>query len=300
MGKRNYSEATRSALFALSTKCYFPECNQPTITFFDDEPEKKVQIAHIHAVSPNGPRWITDVDVDAFANLILLCTLHHRKVDNKANEEIYPAGLLRKWKAAAEREVRSKVDGLDRLTEQRLEEMLEQSTRLVRTELESALQVVHGINEGAADLLRAVLQRLNDHYLDNDAIASLAESSYRLMNLEDNVAVLWEASRRLDGLEGNAQLLSGAGETLDGLEWRIEALTRAAGAAEASADRAAELVDSIDNAGDRVLLQLQVAASSIDLGVISRDANRWKYFAAGVIVATVLAITGAVVQAHGI
>jgi methyl-accepting chemotaxis protein len=299
VAKRNYTEATKSALFALSTKCYVPECGQPTVSFFNNEPEKKVDVAHIHAVSPNGPRWDPTVDVNAFANLILLCKFHHGKVDNKSNEDVYPANKLRRWKTAAERDIRAKIDGLDRLTEAGLEAMLDRASDGMKEELTAAIDSVREINMGAADLLQAVLDKLSNQFIDTDAIALLDSAAHRLRNLEDNATLLGAAASKLEGLEGNAGLLSRATGQLAGVEHKTAALERAADAVASSAERASDVsaaVDSIHDAGTRVIYQIQLAASSIDFGVLSRDANRWKFFAAGVIVAAVVAIAVTVLQ----
>lgn len=298
MGKRSYTEATKSALFALSTKCYFPECGVPTVTFFDEDPEKKVQIAHIHAVERNGPRWRPNVDIDVFANLILLCSFHHRRVDAKANEDLYPAGLLQEWNSAAEVSIRSKVDGLDRLTEDRLEAMLQQSAASARTELDAAIGIVRETSEGAADLLRAVLDRLNDHFIDTDAIATLEAAAAQLRSLEDNASLLATASHDLRGLEENASTLFRASQHLQHIEEHAWTLTRAAESVSESLQTrpdVSDVVDSMNDAGQRVIYQLQFAAASAQFGqptTAGKDPQRWKYFSAGVIVALILVLVG--------
>jgi hypothetical protein len=298
VGKRNYTEATKSALFALSTKCYFPECGVPTVTFFDEVPEKKVQIAHIHAVERNGPRWRPDVDIDAFANLILLCSFHHRRVDSKANEDIYPADLLREWKGAAEVSIRSKVDGLDRLTEDRLEAMLQQSAASARSELDAAIGLVRETSESAADLLRAVLDRLSDHFIDTDAIATLEAAAAQLRSLEDNATLLASASNGLQGLEESASTLFRASQHLQHIEEHAWMLTRAAESVAESLQTGpdvSEVLDSMNDAGQRVIYQLQLATASAQLGqstTAGKYPQRWKYFSTGVIVALILVLVG--------
>jgi hypothetical protein len=197
LSNRNYSEATKSALFALSTKCYFPGCRQPSVSFFGDDPEKKVEIAHIHAVSPGGPRYKPGEDVDAFHNLILLCGYHHKKVDKLTNVHLYPPDLLRRWKTAAEKELRSKFDGLDRLTEGRMKEMLREAAHVTKSEVASAIDQLQHVSEGAADILRSLLGKIESHYHDADAVAALEAASYRLMNLEDHAHTLHAASLQL-------------------------------------------------------------------------------------------------------
>ncbi|WP_328522826.1 hypothetical protein [Kribbella sp. NBC_00359] len=306
MSKRNYSEATRSALFALSTKCYFPPCKQPTVTFFGDDPEKKVDIAHIHAVSPDGPRYLPEVEVDAFPNLILLCGYHHKKVDKRPNVHRYPADLLREWKAAAEKDLRSKIDGLDRLTEHRLSQMLQLAADRTKSELTTAIDGLQDVSEGAAEILRALLANIETHYLDADAVAALEAASYRLINLEDNAASLYAASRPLRDLEDNAHMLLTATNKLDGLEGSATKLLGAADALEQVIDRASaasSAVDSIEHAGRRAVDQIQQAAASVELvapTVVVVDPQRWKFFSAGVILSVLLVITGIALRAKGV
>jgi len=302
MGKRDYTEATKSALFALSTKCYFPDCGQPTVTFFEESPEKKVQIAHIHAVERNGPRWLPGVDTDAFSNLILLCTFHHRKVDKKTNEDAFPADLLREWKKSAESAVRTKVDGLDRLTEPRLQAMLQESAQTTKSELEAAIGLVQQLSEGAAEILRAALDRLNAHYLDTDAIGTLEAAAYSLRGLEENATTLASAAKKLEGLEGNVNTLEKASTKLSNLEENGAALVNAADSVSTALQTRPDLsgiLDSIHEAGEQVSYNIQAAASTSGHHVVVvKDPHRWKYFSAGIVVAAVLVVAGLVIGSH--
>lgn len=61
------------------------------------------EICHIHAVSPNGPRYNhnqTDEERQGFDNLILMCVNHHKVVDD--DDISYPAERLRQIKYAHE------------------------------------------------------------------------------------------------------------------------------------------------------------------------------------------------------
>ncbi len=70
------------ALFALSgNECAFPDCDAPV--FQDDSIVGA--IAHIHAQRPGGPRYaegLNDDELHGIENLVLLCLLHHKIVDD--------------------------------------------------------------------------------------------------------------------------------------------------------------------------------------------------------------------------
>lgn len=79
--RREIPAAVQAALWALSNgHCYAPGCPFPVV--YEVRPgvfKKNAQIAHIHAVKPNAPRYrpcTTDEERqqrDAFTNLILVC-----------------------------------------------------------------------------------------------------------------------------------------------------------------------------------------------------------------------------------
>src|SRR5437588_12489347 len=103
MGARNYTEATKKALFALSLgRCYEPDCQTRVITMAPDgTPVVTVHIAHIRAASYDGPRFDESMDDDerrAFRNLLLLCAYHHPLVDNKTHGDSYSLDILIDWK----------------------------------------------------------------------------------------------------------------------------------------------------------------------------------------------------------
>jgi hypothetical protein len=104
--KRKYSHKTLKVLFGLSgNKCGKPGCAQTVIKNATDYSDVLVvaQIAHIYALNKAGPRGkdgLTEAELNAPANLILLCPTDHVVVDGQ--HETYPADLLFKWKAAQE------------------------------------------------------------------------------------------------------------------------------------------------------------------------------------------------------
>ena len=75
------------------------------------------QICHIYAISEDGPRGksgLTEKELNATENLILLCPNHHVVVDGQ--HETYPAQMLRSWKQAHESKMAKRLSAnLDRI-----------------------------------------------------------------------------------------------------------------------------------------------------------------------------------------
>ena len=126
-GPRDYTSGTEKALFHLcSGTCYFPDCATPVIRTVDGHPIVEVEIAHIRGAKKNSARYdpsMTDAERASFANLILLCTPHHKLIDRISPDD-YSVDLLKSWKTYNE-----PADGLQVLrnvTETDFEDLLEQ------------------------------------------------------------------------------------------------------------------------------------------------------------------------------
>lgn len=94
---------TAKELYGAAISCGFPECQEPPYKVVNGALALNSQMAHIHARSEGGPRWLATMSSDknrAKENLIILCYPHHGVVDDPANEPDYPAVLLRQWKTA--------------------------------------------------------------------------------------------------------------------------------------------------------------------------------------------------------
>ena len=104
---RNYSQKTLKILFALSgNQCAEPGCTEPIIALSTNASPALVvgQIAHIFAISEDGPRGkagLTEKELNQVSNLILLCPTHHVKVDGQY--ETYPSTMLTEWKTKHEK-----------------------------------------------------------------------------------------------------------------------------------------------------------------------------------------------------
>jgi hypothetical protein len=97
---RNYTPTTRRRLDLLSGNvCAEPNCRNILTT--QNGEIVIAQIAHIEAANAGGNRYNPNMSDDErrhFNNLLLLCDEHHKTVDHKPNEALYPASLLREWK----------------------------------------------------------------------------------------------------------------------------------------------------------------------------------------------------------
>lgn len=92
-------------LFALSSnQCAFPNCSTAIVQRESDTVTGK--ICHIKARSPKGPRFDpsqTDDERHGFANLLLLCGVHHDVVDDPSRSREYTVNALTQMKAEHER-----------------------------------------------------------------------------------------------------------------------------------------------------------------------------------------------------
>jgi hypothetical protein len=235
VGARDYSEATRASLFAISLTCYEPDCQVPTVSIFDDGCKKNVQIAHIRAAEANGPRYnppgypkMTPEQRAHFTNLILLCDLHHPLADKPANQEKYTVKVLHEWKEKAEVDLRAKIDGLDRLTEARLDEMLTLAAESTKSQISEAISSLKDVSEGAAEILRTLFEQIETHMLDSESIALLHAAAHRLYYLEEGSHTLHSAAQRLYYLEEGSHILHSAAQQLNGLETNANTLASAA------------------------------------------------------------------------
>lgn len=142
-GPRDYTQGTERALYTFSAAtCYFTDCQTPVIVFVDGEPVSNVEIAHIRGAVPGSPRYdltMTDDERRSFANLILLCTPHHKIVD-RLHPDDYPVEVLADWKAQHERDFGADGSILSPLTEDRLLDLIEKA--VASTERRSERQLV--------------------------------------------------------------------------------------------------------------------------------------------------------------
>jgi hypothetical protein len=105
--REDFSEKTKKTLAnRVAWRCSFPGCSRITIAAGHENEEATINLgeaAHIHAASPNGPRYNLDMNNEertSIRNGIWMCRSHARLID--ADFINYSANTLREWKKIAE------------------------------------------------------------------------------------------------------------------------------------------------------------------------------------------------------
>lgn len=223
---RRYSRATIWALVALGRgTCYWPDppCSHRAIVMVKGQPVTSLEIAHIYAAHPDGPRYradMTDAQRRHVSNVILLCTKHHMFID-KVQPGRYPAEVLMKWKADREK---GALDGLQGFTDEDIPAAMMQAMNETVIELRAAIDQLKTINPEAANVL-----------LDVDAIDLLAATSHRLAELPDTAELLSTAISRLPS------------DFYDSAELLAQAATRLPIAASTACETISDLLPALDN-----------------------------------------------------
>lgn len=77
----------------------------------NDDPFRSGEAAHIHSFEEGGPRFcrMSFEECQSASNGIWLCRICHKEIDLKANEHIFPADILRRWKDQAEERAYNRV-----------------------------------------------------------------------------------------------------------------------------------------------------------------------------------------------
>jgi hypothetical protein len=96
---------TLKKLFALTgNECAFPDCDLP---IFDTEQKVLTgEVCHIKARSPDGPRYDASqsaIERDAFENLVVMCSPHHKIIDDESTRDRFTVAVLTKIKTDHER-----------------------------------------------------------------------------------------------------------------------------------------------------------------------------------------------------
>lgn len=101
-----------------ASRCSLPECHRELVldSANTDDPSLVGETAHIVAEQPDGPRGQSSLTIEqrnTYANLILLCSVHHKQVDDQVNH--FTVELLASIKAAHEDWGRSSLAGFSPL-----------------------------------------------------------------------------------------------------------------------------------------------------------------------------------------
>lgn len=99
------SDKTRKILWSMSGNCC-AMCNQKLVVEVDGNNTVIGEECHIISSKPNGPRHKKLLNYDAYDNLILMCPIHHKIIDE--NELTFTEELLHMLKANHENSILSK------------------------------------------------------------------------------------------------------------------------------------------------------------------------------------------------
>lgn len=97
-------------------RCAFPECRRELVMSASETDDETLvgDTCQIVTRSPSGPRGdspLTPEERDKYDNLILLCTVHHKLIDDQPNT--YTVQVLLEMKAAHEEWVRKALQGYE-------------------------------------------------------------------------------------------------------------------------------------------------------------------------------------------
>ncbi|WP_031160000.1 HNH endonuclease [Streptomyces durhamensis] len=237
--QRKYDNTTIAALMTLARGgCYAPRCGAPTVRIIDGKPVLNLDIAHIRALKAGGkrydPSWSLE-ERNSFANLLLLCNVHHKRVDGVDGEK-YTVEILEGWKRVREADGQDALAGLSGLTEARLVKMIQEAQDQYVDRLAPVLGAIAKQVPELSSLLKVLKTDLERTQGRTPGIS------------EDTAWMVYEAGRSLAHLQDNAPLLMEAGDDLAHLQDNVSLLTSAAQALM----RLSELPAALDNAADNI------------------------------------------------
>jgi hypothetical protein len=222
---RQYSPGIQPALTWLSDgTCYWPGCPERVVRLINGEYKLALQVAHICALNPSGRRYDPTMSAESrndFANLILLCYVHHRTIDGNRWEQ-YSVGLLKVWKSEREAAKGSVLQTLQGITEDRLQALITTAITDRDDQIRQTLSRLEKNDTQAASLLRELTDELAElrgrgSLLDPDAVSMLDSAAHRLSHLEDTATWLVEAAEKLSHIQDSAIWLQDAANKLSHL-----------------------------------------------------------------------------------
>ena len=146
-GPRDYTVGVERKLYRVARgTCYHPDCVRPIMIDVDCMPICDAEIAHIRGAEQAAARYdakMTDAQRASFANLILLCSAHHKLVDRIAPDD-HPPELLEQWKAENEDDDLAALAG-GTLTQETLEAVLEEIAGRLGPRREVTVELLCGV-----------------------------------------------------------------------------------------------------------------------------------------------------------
>ena len=107
--RRRYDELTLKTVWALSAgRCEFQGCGKALFERVGGNWRNEAYLGHIYGLNEGSARFDptkTAEELNAPDNLMPLCAVHHKEVDDKELQSEYPPKKLREWKKAHEEAV---------------------------------------------------------------------------------------------------------------------------------------------------------------------------------------------------
>lgn len=245
---RYYNSSVQAALTWLSDgTCYWPGCPERVVRLINGEYKLALQVAHICALSPGGPRYdpaMPGTDRNDFANLILLCYVHHRTIDGNRWKQ-YSVALLRSWKSERESARGSELRTLRDISEDQLQALIVSAIASRNDQIQQTLSRLERNDAEAAGLLRDLTDEIAElrgrgSLLDPDAVSMVENAAYRLGHLPDTASWLNDAAGKLSHLQDTATSLYDAAGMLSHLEDTANLLSEVARQIESAAAQLGE------------------------------------------------------------
>ncbi|MBV9140301.1 MAG: hypothetical protein JO115_05200 [Pseudonocardiales bacterium] len=156
---------------------------------------------------------MSEAERKAFSNLILLCLVHHKRVD-RTHPDDYTPEILHKWKSDREADGQDALAGLIRLTEDGLEKIIVEAFQTKQDQIIEILKPLEVRDKEAADLLREMMGELelfreSSVLFDPDSASKLYRASLYLaeLNLAHTASKLTTAVSGLETLQRTADHL---------------------------------------------------------------------------------------------
>jgi hypothetical protein len=220
--------------------CYWPDprCMKPVTEDVDGDKVLSVQIAHIRAARPDGPRYVkemSDHDRRRFGNLILLCSTHHNIIDTIAPDK-YSIDGLDKWKRDREGKSFDVLKDVLSPDESRLQSLINESLKEQNkilaqqiTRFEDALTKLAAIDSDAAGILKQRMSTANRELEaarmlmhTQDSSLWMRDAGQLLAHTQETALFLLQAAQDLRGLDGKADLLLVASQQMEGAALKLQ------------------------------------------------------------------------------
>ncbi|MEU7525994.1 hypothetical protein AB0A74_09690 [Saccharothrix sp. NPDC042600] len=161
---------------------------------------------------------MTDQERNDYPNLIYLCRVHHRIVD-EGDGSAYPVELLRQWKAERETEGQRRLHAESPVTIEVFEQATVEAMQLRDEQVEAIGQRLERTDQEAARLMREVRDELEEarrsgSIINVDAAGMLSNAAHQLRGLRDSSALLIQAAEKLGQLRDLPPQLHAAADRL--------------------------------------------------------------------------------------